>query len=185
MIMEMEVFHEQERPSFASLALGQTPWRDMGLQQGDDPDHVFVSETEVDVRGRPFRLVAEKKVREGYREFTFTLVHGESKVELSMVLDAHDGNIYSSIKKEDPLFRFPREIGMKLYEKGLDFLQKAVDEDGNPYVHHIERYTNVSKTPLSDARWNELFVPVLKARQYQEISDGHWVKNYDPHADQN
>ena len=78
-----------------------------------------------------------------------------------MVREMKGKEITVSLLKEDPFQMLPPGLGQAVYKKILESAQALADRDGQPVLHTVSRNTQISETPMSEAKWNRIFLPIL------------------------
>jgi hypothetical protein len=188
---EIEAGAPQE---FADVDLRRLRWMSGG-SSGEDSYGEWVTtsyaDEEVVFQGQPLSLLGSYKRTEPLRgtpsvEYKFLVIGEKSRVTEQLHLQIHDDAISATtdILKEDPNHTLPNGIGRELYRKVLDFLQGLADQHQLPVDHMVTRYPDVSPTPLTVKRWNELFLPILEESGYKAlpIVKNGWMKRYEPGA---
>jgi len=107
----------------------------------------------------------------------------EANINLSKIPDLDQAFLaIMTIHRIDKLAQVPNGTGIILYEKMLQCLTNLANKRNIIIKHAVKRYPEISKTPMTNERWDEIFVPILKSHGYTPVSDspGDWVKEYQP-----
>ncbi|MBI2411437.1 MAG: hypothetical protein HYV32_06110 [Candidatus Kerfeldbacteria bacterium] len=92
------------------------------------------------------------------------ICNNDSFIHLKIELNKYTDNycVITAIKKERGSATLPSKLGIQLYEKLFDFLQDLADTTGKPVTHIVRRAPEeMSDTPLTIERWNQIFFPIL------------------------
>jgi hypothetical protein len=71
-----------------------------------------------------------------------------------------------------------KRLGQTLWEISLKLIQKFADELGVSVTHEVFR---MRSRGLSQDKWDELFIPLLKKYRYIKRGDDIWELSYFPH----
>lgn len=105
-----------------------------------------------------FILNKEVALLECDLEFDFPVNEGEAM------------KVWDSIERhDDSTGDLPAGVGMKLYKKVLDFIEKQVGVYQLDILHEVKHDEDLG---LSEEAWTEKFGPVLKDKQYELLSQG-------------
>ncbi|MFH1426363.1 MAG: hypothetical protein ABIG66_02920 [Candidatus Kerfeldbacteria bacterium] len=207
--MEAASIREEDAVDFEELQLSDMEWAAADSLDDDEEDEeiteTFLSSARVNMDGVPLTLTglnvkqydtdAAGKQAMGAEALEFYLAaipkHGgkEAKICIDMNFTYGDGNIHveTGIKREDarrgiPDRQLPDDLGIRLYDKMLDYFQKKANETGKIVEHVIIRSSKLKKE-----RWEELFLPLLRksGREYINRTDAgaeldQWTGLYYP-----
>ncbi len=85
------------------------------------------------------------------------------------------------LKRNDKNKELPSKMVGLIYWKLFDYMQSLANKDGRVYLSTIERYLGMSdQEPLTEERWNEIFLPIIEEGGYGKIDSDTWVKKYKP-----
>jgi len=151
---------------------------EMSFHFGNEDIELYVEHAQVFNSQDEDRLVKES--------YEFNLGNKPS-AELEGAITVHyqsDNNsqpfVTTNIKRNDPQTELPKGLGLRFYQTLLLFIQDIANKRNVSLKHLVSRHVLFSKTPLSNQRWDELFLPILQSEGYVEMREGKWEKQYQP-----
>ena len=109
---------------------------------------------------------------------------GNSNIEFSLVINHLDKpcpTIETLIIKNDPNKELPSRMTLSIYRKLFEYMQGRASKDKHNYLHRISRMTSISEQePLSNEKWNEIFLFLIEKNKYKQFSPTTWTKEYKP-----
>ena len=168
---------DDEYPKIESSATSQDVL--VKIHSGDDG----VQSTEIALNGKKISNYVQGKEQEKFRlvseEVYLKFGTNECYIDGRMIFhfnpDTNFVTVTTSVKKEgeDGL---PKGIGIKLYEKMLESMQKLADKNGINY-RHIEMFDpELSSGSMKRDDWEDLFLPRLNG--YRQDGPNNWIKDY-------
>ena len=104
--------------------------------------------------------------------YTFHIASGEAALICKISINRHPQiSVYTSIIKKDPEKHLPKGLGQVVYRRVLDGIQALADRENKPVTHEVSRGPKISATPMTNERWNELFLPLLNSDGRQYVVD--------------
>lgn len=107
------------------------------------------------------------------------------EVLFSAGLFCSEGNekiiVTTSIERKDEKGRLPLGFGRMMYAKILDYIATLPAEYQKSVIHEVQRAPFTERedlVKLSEKRWNEIFLPLIEARAYEDRGNGIWEKIY-------
>lgn len=190
----IEKRRDPPRQNFNDVRLSEVPLHEMRSASGD---RILkeVGDQDCEAQGATMHLHVERSRQksqgqavEGGDRYTFRLSTAAKKCGVEAMcyfLDSDNGQELAKTEIQRTRgSRLPKGIGRLVYEKILELIQERANIGSKIILHDIERVLTVSQTPLTEDRWNELFVPILLEHGYTRLSDDHWKKLYKPSATQ-
>lgn len=178
-ILEWQKEQAREKPQFSSLRFNDLSWKEV---PGPENTQIFRTKEDVKIGETVCNLEASHRIyhrgENMLSAFCFQLTN-ESGSEAILFLNLHKTGPANArkltaqinVSRHDGLVPLPQGIGVKLYEKVLEFLENI--ESDLPLFH--------KEVPAPDdedeEKWERRFGPVLKQHGYTKIN-GSWQKEY-------
>jgi hypothetical protein len=87
----------------------------------------------------------------------------------------------ASVVRDDVNNHLPKKLGIKLYEKLLDYVQAIANESMQEIEHSVVENRTMAEEPLTKKKWRQIFLPIIESRGYKKnIKDKTWGKTYIP-----
>lgn len=153
------------------------------IYRADEGEEIALGFQEVLFQGRPYILRCQRVCRAGgLVGLDLRVREGHAYVDVDLLFIEHEEDFSVSLYalKDDPERLLPRALGMEMYRLALSMLQEVADRMGKRVVHTVQRDVTFGDRPLTIARWDELFLPLLLPAGYMPADQDMWVREYLP-----
>jgi hypothetical protein len=185
-----------EARSLEELQPIELPWEEVDKEQLNPEEldpwaikqegvHVFRAKTDVKFKTQTLVLDALKfEDLIGDATYLLRVYKNDAHVYASISLRREPKEIYAhdAVIKRDPHRILAKGLGVELYKIILSLIQRHADMTKLPVRHTVERVVELSSTPMTTNRWDEIFVPILTSSGYVKSrpSGSEWFKLYKP-----
>lgn len=122
----------------------------------------------------------ESNITQEIYEFFITFENAEINASLSIYHNLAPPTVEVTIIKNDNEQKLPKGLGIHLYKILINWIQHLVNQKKQDLLHSVTRATSISETPMSEEKWDRLFLPILEASGYSKDPDGEYSKQYRP-----